>query len=107
MHGPEIIRKTAATTPEDVNGVLNFLWLELTNRCNLQCLHCYTESGPHTGDGDILTAENYEDLMTEAHESVAGRSSLSGASLSSIRSSSVCCGSAPKSDSISSRFSVI
>ena len=43
MHGPEIVPPSAATTPEDVNGVLNFLWLELTNRCNLQCIHCYTE----------------------------------------------------------------
>ena len=68
MHGPEIVPQSAATTPEDVNGVLNFLWLELTNRCNLQCIHCYTESGPHTGGGDILTPENYEDLMSEAHE---------------------------------------
>ncbi len=67
MHGPEIVPPSAATTPEDVNGVLNFLWLELTNRCNLQCIHCYTESGPHTGGGDILTPENYEDLMSEAH----------------------------------------
>ena len=68
MHGPEIVPPRAATTPEDVNGVLNFLWLELTNRCDLQCIHCYTESGPHTGGGDILTPENYEDLMSEAHE---------------------------------------
>ena len=67
MHGPEIVPPSAATTPEDVNGVLNFLWLELTNRCNLQCIHCYTKSGPHTGGGDILTPENYEDLMSEAH----------------------------------------
>ena len=67
MHGPEIVPPSAATTPEDVNGVLNFLWLELTNRCNLQCIHCYTEFGPHTGGGDILTPENYEDLMSEAH----------------------------------------
>ena len=67
MHGPEIVPQRAVTTPEDVNGVLNFLWLELTNRCNLQCIHCYTESGPHTGGGDILTPENYEDLMSEAH----------------------------------------
>src|SRR5208283_2388709 len=25
---------------------LDFLWLELTSRCNLQCVHCYAESGP-------------------------------------------------------------
>lgn len=67
MHAPETARRSAATTPGDVDGVLSFLWLELTNRCNLQCVHCYTESGPHTGAKDILTAERYEDLMAEAH----------------------------------------
>ncbi len=25
---------------------LAFLWLEITNRCNLTCSHCYAESGP-------------------------------------------------------------
>ena len=29
---------------------LRFLWLELTNRCNLTRAHCYAESGPrHRG----------------------------------------------------------
>ena len=27
-------------------STLDFLWLELTNRCNLQCVHCYTQSPP-------------------------------------------------------------
>jgi MoaA/NifB/PqqE/SkfB family radical SAM enzyme len=25
---------------------LNMLWLELTPRCSLQCVHCYADSGP-------------------------------------------------------------
>ena len=25
---------------------LNFLWLELTDTCNLQCVHCYADAGP-------------------------------------------------------------
>src|SRR5713226_7179053 len=25
---------------------LNFLWLEITRRCNLTCEHCYASSGP-------------------------------------------------------------
>ena len=45
---------------------LDFLWLELTNRCNLQCVHCYTESHPYTGDRDLLTQEDYASLMTQA-----------------------------------------
>jgi len=47
---------------------LEFLWLELTNRCNLRCVHCYTESSPWTGDDDALTAADYERLMREAFD---------------------------------------
>jgi uncharacterized Fe-S cluster-containing radical SAM superfamily protein len=47
---------------------LSFLWLELTNRCNLQCTHCYAESGPRAGDQDLLERSDYERLMTEATE---------------------------------------
>src|SRR5215470_2165890 len=46
---------------------LDFLWLELTNRCNLQCVHCYTESDPHSGDRDFLTKEDYISVMSQAH----------------------------------------
>jgi MoaA/NifB/PqqE/SkfB family radical SAM enzyme len=46
---------------------LDFLWLELTNRCNLQCVHCYTESHPHAGDRDLLSAADYESLLNQAH----------------------------------------
>jgi MoaA/NifB/PqqE/SkfB family radical SAM enzyme len=45
---------------------LTFLWLELTNRCNLQCTHCYAESGPRAGAQDVLQRSDYERLMTDA-----------------------------------------
>ncbi|TCU20485.1 radical SAM/SPASM domain-containing protein [Rhizobium sullae] len=45
---------------------LDFLWLELTNQCNLQCVHCYTDSGPHSGDRDILTIDDYVSIMVQA-----------------------------------------
>jgi MoaA/NifB/PqqE/SkfB family radical SAM enzyme len=68
MHAPETARPTAETTLESVDGVLDFLWLELTNRCNLRCVHCYTESDPWSGDRDVLGAEDYEDVMRQAYE---------------------------------------
>lgn len=67
MHAFETTQ-SSSTTLDDVDGVLSFLWLELTNRCNLQCVHCYTESGPHSGDRDFLSAEGYEALMREAYQ---------------------------------------
>ena len=51
---------------EDIG--LDFLWLELTNRCNLNCVHCYTESHPGSGDRDLLEREQYEAIMVEAYQ---------------------------------------
>ena len=45
---------------------LEFLWLELTNRCNLQCTHCYSESSPYSGAQDILTEHEYKALLSDA-----------------------------------------
>ena len=58
-----------AQTPRlPLSTTLDFLWLELTNRCNLQCVHCYTESHPHSGDRDLLTTHDYDRLMREAYD---------------------------------------
>ncbi|HYJ57854.1 MAG TPA: radical SAM/SPASM domain-containing protein [Methyloceanibacter sp.] len=59
-------RTPAAGLP--VTTSLDFLWLELTNRCNLRCVHCYTDSHPHAGDRDILTARDYDDVMRQAYD---------------------------------------
>ncbi len=56
---------SATAAKRDVD--LEFLWLELTNRCNLQCIHCYTASHPRSGDRDLLTTEDYESVMSQAH----------------------------------------
>ena len=45
---------------------LRFLWLELTNRCNLTRAHCYAESGPRPSRKDALTAADYKRLLEEA-----------------------------------------
>lgn len=47
---------------------LSFLWLELTNQCNLQCVHCYSDSHPHSGHRDRLAREDYEGLIAAAAE---------------------------------------
>src|SRR5437763_16448627 len=47
---------------------LEFLWLELTNRCNLQCVHCYAESGPRAGATDILNVSDYRRLIDEGRK---------------------------------------
>lgn len=55
------------TVPRSAAVGLDFLWLELTNRCNLKCVHCYTDSTPQTGYRDLLTAEDYLSVMNQAY----------------------------------------
>lgn len=55
------------TTLAPEQPVLDFLWLELTNRCNLQCAHCYSQSGPYSGDTDVLSEGDYVRLMQESY----------------------------------------
>jgi MoaA/NifB/PqqE/SkfB family radical SAM enzyme len=64
VHAHETARPA---TLGEVDGALTFLWLELTGRCNLRCVHCYTESDPWSGDRDLLSAEDYEDVMGQAY----------------------------------------
>ena len=47
---------------------LDFLWLELTNRCNLRCVHCYSDSHPGSGHRDVLTTQDYENTIRQAFE---------------------------------------
>jgi MoaA/NifB/PqqE/SkfB family radical SAM enzyme len=61
---PDII---CTDTQETANArALDFLWLELTNQCNLQCLHCYSESAPHTTEKNLLDETHYETIISDA-----------------------------------------
>jgi MoaA/NifB/PqqE/SkfB family radical SAM enzyme len=55
---------TSPATPTDVQ----FLWLELTNVCNLQCVHCYAESSPFRAGDDLLPPEDYNDVLSTVAE---------------------------------------
>jgi len=46
---------------------LDFLWLELTGRCQLRCSHCYSSSGPE-GDHGSMTAADWRRLLDEGAE---------------------------------------
>ena len=59
---------TAPAGTADSAQALEFVWLELTNQCNLQCLHCYSESTPNSTAKNLLTETRYEAIVTEAFE---------------------------------------
>ena len=44
---------------------VNFAWIELTNRCNLQCVHCYASSGPDEGGDDTMTLADYKAVLDD------------------------------------------
>ncbi len=46
---------------------LSFMWLEITGRCQLQCKHCYADSGPH-GTHGVMTLADWQRVIREAAE---------------------------------------
>ena len=56
------------TSVEGERAILQFLWMELTNQCNLQCSHCYAESGPYTAGKDVLSSIEYRHLIVDAYQ---------------------------------------
>jgi MoaA/NifB/PqqE/SkfB family radical SAM enzyme len=68
MNPPSLDVASAPETPPvpPGDGELEFLWLELTNRCNLRCVHCYSDSDPSSGHRDLLTTADYEDVLRQA-----------------------------------------
>jgi MoaA/NifB/PqqE/SkfB family radical SAM enzyme len=36
---------------------LTFVWLEITGKCQLQCSHCYADSGPSGTHGRMSTPD--------------------------------------------------
>jgi len=53
--------KIAFTTPPID---LEFMWLSLTSRCNLTCLHCYQESSPDFSE-DKLMLKDWESVIRQ------------------------------------------
>lgn len=45
---------------------LDFLWLEITPKCNLRCLHCYSDSSPERSITDGLEYEDWRRILREA-----------------------------------------
>lgn len=70
------IRSTADTKPDTGTG-LSFLWLELTHKCNLECIHCYTSSSSCTPEGTVSTSK-WKQLITEASDMGVGMIQLIG-----------------------------
>jgi len=48
-----------------VRANLHFLWLEITGKCQLSCLHCYAESGP-AGSHGVMTRADWMRVIEEA-----------------------------------------
>jgi len=46
---------------------LSFLWLELTQLCNLRCLHCYAESAPNLSNPIKIRESGWIRVIKEAH----------------------------------------
>jgi MoaA/NifB/PqqE/SkfB family radical SAM enzyme len=56
-----------ASEPSPVNRQFNFAWFWLTDKCQLECRHCYAESGPDRDHG-TMTYGDWRRVIGEAAE---------------------------------------
>jgi len=63
LENAEIAKKMSLDVP-DFN--LNFMWLELTERCNLNCVHCYNKSSGRRSAKKELKLRDWERVIREA-----------------------------------------
>ena len=47
-------------------NMLDLLWLEITPKCNLNCVHCYADSSPYRPLTDGLTTDDWLRIIKEA-----------------------------------------
>ena len=61
-----IVSVAQAVSSSRTSGSVQFLWLELTNLCNLQCVHCYAGSSPFSASDDLLSPRDYDNVLVTA-----------------------------------------
>lgn len=61
MHGRADLPRSSLSS----SAPISFMWLEITGKCNLRCVHCYADSGPD-GSPDIVGVDRWRELLDEA-----------------------------------------
>src|SRR5882724_11087472 len=56
---------TELAETQGTNAELSFLWLEITGKCQLACVHCYAESSPRGAHGS-MTEEDWRRVIDDA-----------------------------------------
>lgn len=54
-----------ADVPSSSRRTIDFAWLEVSNRCNLECSHCYASSGPNQSATGAMTLANWLETMDQ------------------------------------------
>lgn len=50
------------------NKYLSFLWLEITEKCNLTCAHCYADSSPFRSLNGSMNHKDWQKIIDEASD---------------------------------------
>lgn len=65
-------RPSSSSAPDPgthaVDAPVDFLWLELTPKCNLRCVHCYADSGPEMPLTQRMSESDWISVLREASE---------------------------------------
>ncbi|MDB6027450.1 MAG: radical [Verrucomicrobiales bacterium] len=54
------------TSPDAIDATLAFLALEITQKCNLRCVHCYASSSPELPLRGRMTYDDWKEVLRDA-----------------------------------------
>lgn len=59
------------TSPSQITPVLTYVWLEITEACNMNCIHCYGEWGhPIEKSDKYLTCDEWKNVIDRIWDGV-------------------------------------
>lgn len=67
MTQPDISIQDSTVGAQDPAPCVSFVWLEITGKCQLECTHCYADSGP-TGSHGSMSAADWCRVISQAAE---------------------------------------
>jgi len=68
QHAPSIFPIESRREKVEPHSTMEMLWLEITQRCNLDCIHCYADSGYNRSLAESMRFEDWISTLHQAFE---------------------------------------
>lgn len=66
ISNPYLSQNTGDISKLKENTVIDFAWIEITNQCNMRCIHCYDEANEH--NSVYMSMDDFQHVIDELYK---------------------------------------